>query len=298
MSKKWIDQKERSNSITLKLICWIALNTSRSFARILLYPITVYFFLTAPRARIASYNYLNRILDKTIRPWDITKHLFWFSATILDRVYFLTNQEEKFQINIHNKELLDYQVNQENGCILLGSHIGSFEVLRSLAISKMFLPVKILMNQDHNQMITKLLESLNPKVAGAVIDLNDPNALFKVKECIEQGDIVGILGDRISKDEKTIKCNFLGGRAEFPISPMKLAAVLNVPVILFIGLYRGKNRYDIYFEKLTDSINSSKRSRAIEIERLTKSYVGRIEYYLKLAPFNWFNFFDFWEDEK
>lgn len=297
MSKKWIEQKERSNSITLKLICWIALNTSRGIARFLLYPITLYFFLTSPRVRTASRNYLRRATNKRAGCRDIAKHIYWFSATILDRVYFLTDQDDKFQITIHGKELLDEKVKQGKGCILLGSHVGSSEVLRSLAISKMGLPVRILMRLEHNQMITKILEELNPKVARSVINLTDPNALFKTKECLDEGDLVGILGDRVADNEKSIAVEFMGDSAAFPVAPMKLASVVGVPVILFFGLYRGKNRYEIYFETLTEKIDVPRKNRDIEIDRLIRRYVERLGYYLKLAPLNWFNFYDFWEDE-
>lgn len=297
MSKKWIEQKERSNPFTLKLFRWIILNTSRSFARFLLSPITLYFLLTSPRARTASHNYLQRVQGGKSGLWQIARHIHCFSATILDRVYFLSDQSEKFQITINNKNMLDEQATRDKGCILLGSHIGSFEVLRSLAISKMDLPVKILMHQDHNQMITRMLEAFNPKVAASVINLSNPNALLKMEECIAQGDLVGVLGDRVAEGDKTISCELLGDPADFPIGPMKLAAVLQVPVILFFGLYRGGNRYEIYFEKLTDGFPVSREKRGAEIEKLIQQYATRIEHYLKLAPFNWFNFYDYWQDE-
>jgi len=146
-------------------------------------------------------------------------------------------------------------------------------------------------------MITRMLEAFNPKVAASVINLSDPNALLKMEECISQGDLVGILGDRVSEGDKTISCALLGDFVGFPIGPMKLAAVLHVPVILFFGLYRGGNRYEIYFEKLTDGISVSREKRGVEIEKLVRRYAARIEYYLKLAPFNWFNFYDYWQDE-
>jgi len=298
LSKEWILQKERSNSFTLKLICWIALNTSRGVARLFLYPITFYFLLTSPRVYTASKNYLRRISGKKAKIWHVAKHIHCFSATILDRVYFLTDQDQRFKITIHGKELLDNLANTKHGCLLLGSHVGSFEVLRSLAINKMDLPVKILMHQQHNQMITKILEALNPKVAESVINIDGPNALLKVKECIDQGDMVGILGDRVVNGEKSISCKFIEDNASFPTSPLKLAAVLQAPVILFFGLYRGGNCYEIYFERFVDGIHIPRQKRDIKINELTKSYAERIEYYLKYAPFNWFNFYDFWEDEK
>jgi predicted LPLAT superfamily acyltransferase len=298
LSKEWILQKERSNSFTLKLICWIALNSSRSFSRLFLYPITLYFLLTSPRVYKASRNYLKRVLGYKIGVWQVAKHIHCFSATILDRVYFLTDQDHILHITIHGKEILDRKVKNKEGCILLGSHIGSFEVLRSLAINKMDLPVKILMQQDHNQMITKVLEALNPTVAKSVINITGPNALLRVKECIDQGYMVGILGDRIIGKEDAISCNLLGDTASFPVAPIKLAAVLEVPVILFFGIYQGGNRYEIYFEKLTEKIDTARQNRDVKVNELTHKYVEHIEQYLKIAPLNWFNFYDFWEDEK
>jgi predicted LPLAT superfamily acyltransferase len=297
VSQHWSEKKERSNPATLKLICWIALNTSRFIARLWLYPITLYFYLTSAQVRIASKNYLRRIPTLTGNPWQVAKHIFYFSSTILDRVYFLTDQFHRFEIKIHGIEHIEAQQASGKGCILLGAHLGSFELLRALAVqSKM--PFKILMYQDHNAMITQIFNSLNPAVAKSVINLASNSAMLKMNECLAAGDMVGMLGDRYVKTDKKLSYPLLGDDVEFPAGPFTLATVTNVPVIFFCGVYCGKNKYEIYIEKIAEAVQLPRRERDVYVKEATQKYVGRIEYYIKKYPYNWFNFYDFWHDEK
>ncbi len=298
MSRKWIEQKERSNPFTLKLICWVALHIGRWFARIWLYPITFYFYLTAPQARKASKYYLQRCFPgRKITPLHIAKHIYWFAATVLDRVYFMTDQYDYFEVKIDGLELLEKHIAEGNGCIVLGSHLGSFDVLRCLAIEKYGAPLKIMMYRDHNQMIVKIIDALNPNISKSVINLADDNALLRMKECLEQGELIGMLGDRVAESDKIVSCRLLGDETEFPSGPIRLAGILNVPVILFFGLYQGGNRYHIHFEKLADKIEFTQNNREEVIQAWMEKYVSRIEHHIKLSPYNWFNFYDYWHDE-
>lgn len=298
MSQFWTDEKERSNPFTLRLICWIALNLSRPFARLWLYPITLYFLITSPRVRYASKNYLKRVPGKNGSIIEIAKHIFCFAATILDRVYFLTDQQQLFNIEIQGNELIDDIISQETGCILLGAHVGSFEALRCLAITQEHLPLKIMMYHDHNAMITKVLDELNPQISSSVINLADDDALFQMKESLEKSDFIGMLGDRVKAEEKTVECNLLGETVLMPAGPLTLALLLNVPVLIFYGIYLGGNRYSIHIEKLTGQISATRKERAEVVTEYMQKYTSSIESVIKAYPYNWFNFFDFWGDQK
>jgi len=298
MKQSWKHKNERSNTFTLKMICWFALNTSRWLARLWLYPITLYFYLTSPAVRISSQKYLTRA-GVNNSYLSIAKHIFCFASTILDRVYFLTNQFSRFDIKVYNRDLISECIADKRGCILLGSHLGSFEVLRSLVIKRGQFPLKILMNYDHNAMITKVLDRLNPEVASTVIDLNDENAIFNVAESIDEGKLVAILSDRPTDDNSSnIECELLGDVAAFPIGPYKLAFALEVPIIVFFGVYKGGNQYEIYFEKLMDARVVKRPDREKVARDILQKYTQTIEKYIHKAPYNWFNFYDYWHDEK
>jgi len=74
-----------------------------------------------------------------------------------------------------------------------------------------------------------------------------------------------------------------------------LAAMMHCPVVLFFGLYRGGNRYEIHFEPFADEIRLDRQRRAEEIQSWMHRYVERLEHYSALTPYNWFNFYPFWD---
>ena len=294
-TRRWTALPERGTPTALRLIHWTARVFGRSVARLLLFPTTLYFLLSAHAVRRVSYEYLARVRGRTAHWWHVFRHLYYFAATILDRVYLLTGEFHRFDIKFHQRELLHRQVEHGQGCILLGSHLGSFEVLRALGVTRAEYPLKVLMDVVHNENLTRFLDALNPEIAGTVIVPDRPDTLLKVKESLDAGFLVGTLGDRPTSDGKTAQCQFLGAPATFPIGAIVIAAMMHCPVILFFGIYRGGNRYEIYFEKFADEIVLSRDRRAEGIQHWTQRYVDRLEYYTRLAPYNWFNFYPFWD---
>jgi predicted LPLAT superfamily acyltransferase len=278
----------------LRLLHWIAVRIGRPAARALLYPIAFYFVITNRSGRRVSRDYLHRVRGQPVHWWNVFRHFHFFASTILDRVYLLRGEFEHFHVTLHGAEILHRQMQTGKGCILLGSHLGSFEVLRTLGVTKHF-QLKVLMDIAHNENITRLLDALNPAVASTVIVPDHPDTLLRVKESLDAGFLIGTLGDRVTNDGKTVRCNFLQGPAVFPAGPITIAAVMHCPVILFFGIYRGSNRYDIYFEQLAEEIVMDRARRAQEIQSWTQRYVDRLEHYARLAPYNWFNFYPFWD---
>lgn len=298
MSQHWSERKERSNPFSLKLICWAALHVSRPFARFWLYPITLYYLITSPRSRMASQQFLRKVPGHNGSLWDVAKHIHCFSSTILDRVYFLTDQYHRFDIEIIGREKIDQLFQQQQGCILLGAHIGSFEVLRCLAIKRDHIPLKIMMYRDHNAMITKVLDELNPVLTASVIDLADPNALLQMKEAIDKGELIGMLGDRHHENERHISSTLLGEQVDISSGAATLACVLKVPVMLFFGIYLGGNRYRIIFKPLSEDTDVGRGDRDQLVAELTHRYINAMDDIIRNYPYNWFNFYDYWGDGK
>ena len=298
MTKSWQSLNERSNPLALKLIRWIALNLGRPVARLLFYPITFYFLVFASEQRKASRLYLNRVLGRKVNYLDIAKHIHSFASTILDRVYLLTAQFEKLDVQFPKENMPLKFSQQGRGCILLGSHIGSFEVLRSYAVRKCPLPIKILMYEGHNPNIMKVLNALNPDLSDMIIPLGDPDSLLQVKDAVDSGKVVGMMGDRIGEMDghKTALCSLLGNEIELPAAPILIASALKVPVVIFFGIYLGGNRYKIHFELLSEEITLNRKSRQKDLQKYLQDYANIMEAQIKKAPFNWFNFYDYWRE--
>ncbi len=292
---RWATLPERGTPTSLRVIAWIAAHIGRWGARLLLYPITLYFVITARSARRTSYEYLKRLRGESARWWHVFRHFHCFAATILDRVYLLRGDFERFGITVHGKEIVHRQIESRKGSILLGSHLGSFELLRALGVLQRSFSLKVLMDPLHNQNITRFFDALNREIAATVIAPDRPDTLIRVKESLDAGCFIGMLGDRISGGDKTTQCQFLNAPATFPAGPVLLAAMMRCPVILFFGLYRGGNRYEIYFEHFADQIDLDRVRRAEDIQFWMQRYAERLEHYSRLAPYNWFNFYPFWD---
>jgi predicted LPLAT superfamily acyltransferase len=89
---------------------------------------------------------------------------------------------------------------------------------------------------------------------------------------------------------------FLGAPAAFPTGPLRLAAALGAPVVLCFGIRTGPRRYTVYFEHFADRVALDQGDRAAQTAIWLQRYTSRLEHYCRRYPFNWFNFYDFWND--
>lgn len=286
MSTHWKQNRERSLGWVLKLALWGALNLGRRFLRMVLYPICLYFMFFAPISKKHAKKYLEKVLGKPVTWRTHFKHFHTFASIILDRVYFLKDQHERFEIEVHGLEHLQ-AIPAGQGAILLGAHLGSFEALRSLAL-KNEIPLKILMHMETSQVMTSMLHALNPKIAEAVITMGEPSSILQAKDWLDTGGYIGILADRVYQEDKTITKSFLGQDADFSTGPFRLTELFKVPVIFFCGVYLGANRYAIHFETLEFSDDSS-------VDENLTLFIQTLEHYVNKYPLNWFNFYDYWK---
>jgi predicted LPLAT superfamily acyltransferase len=182
------------------------------------------------------------------------------------------------------------------GVLLLGAHIGSFEALRTLGEKRPGVRVAVVMDRRQTQLMTEMLHSLNPKIAANVIDAGaDPAELaLAMHAAAEEGALIGLLADRVRPGEAVHAADFFGAPADFPTGPYVIASLLELPVVLCFGLYRGGNRYDLYFETFAEQIRLVRSDRAAQLGAWAQRYAHRLEHYTRLDPYNWFNFYDFW----
>lgn len=294
MSRQWMRQPERGSRFLIRLIVWIALKLGRPVARSFLYPISLYFLLFSAKSRAAARGYLKLALGREPGIRDLFRHYHTFASVILDRVYLLSRNRNKFDITIHGESLVMEHFHRGKGLILLGSHLGSFEVMRAQGIFEKELPLKVLMYDQNAEKINTVLDSINPEVTRSVIPVGRIDTLLRAKEAVDGGEMLGILADRVTADGRVIQCRFFGREASFPGGPLFLAALLKVPVILAFGIYRGGARYDIHFELLSGAIAIEGRDRMDDVRRWMQNYADRLEHHCRQAPYNWFNFYDFW----
>lgn len=295
MAADW-QQEERTLPFFLHAIAWIVRHLGRTTGRLILPIIILWYVLFAKAAKQHSRNYLKRVKPR-VRFRDVFNHFYQFAAVTLDRIVVLSGGSGKLKVTVEGEEHLQQYYKVGQGCLLLVSHVGSFDVMRVLGDELGKLPIKILMNKSISGRMLQVIDALNPDLTDAIIDVSErgPQVVFSVQKALDEGSMVGVMADRcFSDNEPTIEVPFLGSPAAFPQSPWALAAATKVPVVLCFGWYLGGNRYHIEFKPLTERLVANRRNREQHLQQACLQYSQALEEGLKKHPLNWFNFYDFW----
>ncbi len=294
LAQEWVTRPERGALPLIKLAVRIVLLLGRRGARLFMKPICLYFLLSSPAAARGSRDYLARALGRRPRFADMFRHYATFASCLVDRVFLLNERMELFDIHVHGEEIVREIEQRGGGCVLLGAHFGSFEVARAVGRSRGDLAVTLLMYEENAKKIRAALAAINPRLETEVIGLGRLDSLIAVAERLRRGHFVGVLADRNVDGKNLVRYPFLGAPAAFPRGPFQVAVLLQRPVVLMIGLYRGGNVYDVIFETLAEATETRARDGDARVDAMMRSYVARLEHYCREAPFNWFNFYDFW----
>lgn len=292
----WLRQQERSNLAILRLMVWISLRFGRAAGRVVLAGIALYFTLFAPRARRASRAYLKRALGRWANWADGYRHVFSFATTVHDRVYLLNGRFDLFDIEVVGAEALQAALSQQRGVMLMGAHLGSFEVLRAAGRGLAGLKVAMLMYEENARKLNATLEAINPQATQDIIPLGRMESMLEARDHLDAGYLVGMLADRSLGDDPTARHAFLGEPAPFPLGPWRLAAMLRRPVFFMAGLYLGGNRYQLHFVPLADFTDTPRDGRDAAVAAAMQRYAECLTRFCRQAPYNWFNFFDFWQE--
>jgi len=289
----WIAYRERGSTWLLRVMAYLSLRFGRRMSRVILYGIALYFFLFAPSARRSSNAYLRLALGRAPKARDRFLQILSFATTIHDRVYLINGQFEKFNISVQGEDMV-LKYSGGRGALLLGAHMGSFEVMHSLGRTHDGLRVTMAMYEDNARKIGAILAAINPKLEPDIVPLGHIGAMLDIAERLDKGAFVGVLGDRTLGAEAVQPVTLLGKRANLPVGPMRAAAILRCPVFFMAGLYRGGKDYQVVFEQVADFSNMRAGARSAAVAAAIEKYASVLDKYCRSHPYNWFNFFDFW----
>ena len=305
---RWSQIAERGSLWGLRFSVWCYRAFGRSAATFLAHVIVAYFFLTDRAGRRASLRYLWRVyatpagraaLGRAPGPWLCFLHYRSFALAIVDRVAIWFGNGDEFEYRAHGVERFDELAAEGRGAILMGAHLGSFDALRLLAV-RARMTVNVLMFTANAPRINAILGELSPEAQTRVIRVSPDavQAVFEVRRCVERGELVAILADRVEPADRgrTSRVGFLGGEVELSQAPVLLAHLLGCPLFLMLGLRRGPGRYEVFAEPLAERVRLARREREAGAAALLSTYASRLEHHCIRNPLQWFNFFDYWGD--
>lgn len=287
--KPWTAKAERGSAVLIRLIVWLARRAGRRLCRALLYPIVAYFVVTDRTARRASREFLTAARGRPARWRDVFAHVYAFAATLLDRVYMAVGDFNRFEVTIEGLPLLERALEPGRGCVLLGSHLGSFDLLMLARQSMDGRSVSVLMRVDPRARLRRLAGIDDAGLD--VIEVGRPDSLLRAHAVLERGGIVAALADRVDGGAR-LAVSFFGRPTAMPLAPHVLAARSGASVLMCFGLYEGANRYRIEFVDFGPP--APPRARGAELQPVVDRYAAALERQARRWPLNWFNFYPYW----
>ena len=295
MTGNWIKRPEGGGRLALRLLSAIALSFGRVPARAIIYVVALYFMLRRGPERRASRAFLARVFGRPATLLEGYRHVLRFSQVTLDRIFLLHDGTRRFEVESTGLDDAHAMMALNRGVLLFGAHFGSYEIMRVLSQRRPDLQFRTVIDLEQAPAMSQLLGSLNPALAATVINARQsgPAVALAIKDALDQRAAVTLLADRVRPGGRVIEADFLGARAPFPTAPWEIAAALGAPVVLCVGVYLGGNRYHLHFEIVAERI-VRERNGGPPLSKWIQTFADRLAARAVDAPYNWFNFYDFW----
>jgi predicted LPLAT superfamily acyltransferase len=275
----------------------------RRVLRALLWPVVCFYAATQPRARRASLDYLRRMQDSHgilgaapgTRHW--LRHLMSFGETLLDKLLATSGRYDWAKVRVEGQEQVDALLAQGRGGLLVTAHVGCLELCQALAARLPDLRLTVLVHTKHAERFNAILRRLNPANRVELLQVTDVSAATAVEleRRVRAGEFVAIAGDRVPlADGRTVTVPFLGAPAAFPVGAYVLASLLACP-LLMLGCVREGAGHVVRFELLAERLQLPRAGRDQALQHWAALFAARLEALLVRAPYDWFNFFHFWD---
>lgn len=311
----WADEKEvvKTNRPILLLFKLLKLLPS-PLALSIIYPVGFFYTAFSKRARQECRNYQKTLKEYTngqspvkISPY---RQVVSFCLCVMEKIEGWIGKFIYENVIIHEDDYrnLVEHVDGGKGAVLIGSHLGNIELLRSLYNFgknglKREVPVTVIMEQKATEQFNQTMKQINPDFSLNVIDPSNisPDTIITLQEKIENGEIIVFTGDRTSARSRTrtIRKNFLGRPADFPYGVFLLTALLNAPAWYMFGLRTKTStlhpQYNLFVEKSEIKFDCNRSERERRIVQLCEEYISKLEKYCIQFPYQFYNFYNFWK---
>lgn len=268
-----------------------------------LYPVVLYYWATRREARQASFEYLSRMqarhgsLGSLPGRRHTLRHFLSFADTLLDKMLAMSGGSGRLRVVGH--EPLLRMIERGEGAMLITAHVGCLELCQAIAELRGSFRLTVLVHTAHAERFNRMLSRLRPDSGVSLMQVSDvtPATAVLLSDKVARGELIAIAGDRVPLQpgaNTTTWAPFLGRAAPFPAGPYVLASLLKCPLYAMLCL-RESGGHAVYFEPLAQRVELPRATRAQALARHADVFASRLEARLAQAPYEWFNFFSFWE---
>lgn len=272
--------------------------------RAVLYPVVACYWLAYPAARRASLEYLANLqratgaLGREPGARETMRHFLSFADTILDKMLAVGGRYRFDRLRFVGRAALEEQMKSGRGALLVTAHVGCLEMCQAFAESP-HLKLTVLAHTLHAERFNRVLERLSPGRSVRLLQVTEltPATAVLLAQRIDAGEFVAIAGDRVplaGGRGNSVQVPFLGRLAPFPIGAYVMASLLKCPLVM-MGCIRRGDTHEIVFDRLADEVRLPRGDRLGACAVHAADFARRLEALLARAPYEWFNFYSFWD---
>jgi len=257
--------------------------------------LTIPFYMLFARKRyLAIYLYFRKQFGYSRMKSFIKtyRNHFLFGQIILDRFAVFAGQKDIFDVEIIGNEYYDRLVNGKKGFIIAGSHIGNFEICGYLLNSTQK-KINALIYAGETAVVQKnrlkILEKNNINLIPVSGDLSH---IYAINSALQNGEIASMHCDRNHGSTKAVECDFIKGKADFPLGAFLLAVSFDIEVLAIFVIKISTKKYKIFVRMIHAEATMNRKQHA---ENLAKSYARELESIVKQYPEQWLNYYEFWK---
>lgn len=253
--------------------------------------VALYFLFFSKESTQSSFFVFHRILKYKKRTAYLKVYLSYFllGQTLLDKVALMAGLKTKISFDFDGENFLHEMVKNQTGGILMSAHMGNWDIAGFL-LKRLGAKINVVMFDGEHEQIKEYMKDVVGELNFNIIAIKDDfSHIMKLHEALSNKELICIHGDRFLPDAKVSELNFMGEKAEFPISPFALAARFNVPVSFVYAVKEGSKHYHL---------SATKPIQTRDKNELMKSYVKSLEHMLLKYPTQWFNYYPFWKIQK
>ncbi|AWL29871.1 acyltransferase [Acinetobacter defluvii] len=299
---QWNQLKEKGGMLPLTLMLWFYRIGGRVLCRIVLYFVIMWYWLFSNLAKQASLEYLNKLHQFAGERSPFSQaptfaqtytHLMQFGECILDKIEGWLGSIPEQKLNLYGHA--HFRAHYQKGAIIMVSHFGNVELLRAIK-SEHPQKINVLVYQKHATKFNQFLKTINDKADIHLISVDELGieTAMLLQDKLDQGEWVILAADRVPvQSQRVQKVSFLGEDAQWPQGAWILASLLKVP-LLAVFCYRQQDQFDVHIHMLADKVDLPRANRLATMQVITRQYVALLEQHCIRAPYQWFNFYHFW----
>ena len=297
----WWKKQERGSAFFLRLSLFLA-QILPEFILKLIVKIVVWFYYIFSKNERENIAEFRRNLSKfagsqTPKGTSVFSHFEAFGGAISDKFRVWKGKIKDSELEIIDLERIKSElIGAQKGQILLTAHLGNVEICKALGARVDGFRMVILTYDENSREFNEVLKRISQNdgsVRMMLVNELDVAAMLELKNIVESGEHIGIMGDRTPiGGDKATRVKFLGKEASFNYGPYLIAGILGVKISsLWCQKIGGKFRIELV--PLASDVKLG-RDRVAAAREYLQIYVRELENRCKQTPAQWFNFFDFW----